>query len=149
MSQTVMTAAFGPTDRYRGTPRGIDVLADLVVGGSAVVIFHCQDGSTLRLRPDGAPLIDTLMAGFALAASVPLDAEAESVAVTVRTADEDTQLTPQQTSVLKKAVARLAVTAVVTWLDSDGGLDPLDFGGTGWTHYHAVAHPVTSSEKLE
>ncbi|WP_207206956.1 hypothetical protein, partial [Nocardioides ganghwensis] len=69
MSETVMTVAFGATNRNNGNPRFVRVIADLVVGGSGVFIFHKLHGDTpvrpVRIRPDDAVSEATvLMAGL-------------------------------------------------------------------------------------
>lgn len=134
MSQTVMTAAFGSTDRWRGTPRGINVLADLVVGGSGVFIFHDLTSSArARIRPVDVPEADVLMAGFALVADVPLNDQAKALVAELMSPGEDIELTADQAQVLKGVVGDLAVSVVITGVNHPPIVGREDFSTTSWT----------------
>lgn len=139
MSETIMTVAFGATHVNNGNPRFVRVLADLVVGGSGVFIFHTlyDDDSVVpvRIRPSGdVTRAALLMSGFALAEKdVNLPEEAAALAGRLRHGEDDIELDGHDSAVLTRAVADLEVTAIVTAIGTDPAIGPEDFEGTSWS----------------
>lgn len=145
MSATVMTVAFGATNRNDGNPRFVRVLADLVVGGSGVFIFHRLHATSptrpVRIRP-GESISDAtvLMAGLALAdEALPLEDEAAAVAERLRRQTDDVVLQAVDGDLLADSVASLEVTAVVTGIGSEPSVGAEDFAATAWTVLVATA----------
>lgn len=138
MSETVMTVAFGATNRNNGNPRFVRVIADLVVGGSGVFIFHKLHGDTpvrpVRIRPDDAVSEATvLMAGLGLTDEDLLEGEAAALADRLRRQAGDIELDAADAELLAHSVAGVEVTAVITGVASEPSIGPEDFADTSWT----------------
>ena len=132
MSHTVMTAAFGPARRFGGEPKWVQVLADYIVGGSGVMVFHDLDlGRRVRIRPDAVSDVDALVAGFALVAGVDC-AEAAPVAEALLSSKADIVLTAEDAAALRSVVTDLGVSVVVTNLTPSPVVSAEDLAGLAW-----------------
>lgn len=139
-----MTVAFGATSRNSAHPRSIRALADLVVGGSGVFVFHSLDAETrsdVRLRPkEDVPTSAVLMAGLALVdKAVPIEGEAAELAQHLWAAGKDIELNVTEADALAASVAGLEVTAVVTTILAEPLVHAVDFAHTSWTVLTAEA----------
>ncbi|TFV44853.1 hypothetical protein [Blastococcus sp. TF02A-35] len=134
MSDLAAVACYGQPHRNSGAPTRLDLVGELLVGGSGLWVFHRLDfdGEPVRLRSHG-DLATEVRAGFALSGLFePANAAVGSL-LGAGWAGAEVDVDPDVVRRLADLVADVHVGVVLTSLGVGGADDETQWKGTNWS----------------
>ncbi|MCZ2826040.1 MULTISPECIES: hypothetical protein [unclassified Modestobacter] len=135
LSELSAVACYGPARRNTGAPKSLDLVGELLVGGSGLWIFRQQTGERTEVRMrSNAAFADEVKAGFALSglyAEVTPDVER---LLGVDWPQREVDVQPSVVRQLAELVVDVPVAVVLTELGSgQSSYDPAAWENTSWS----------------